>query len=66
MAHKVIMKAPGLELSKTDVMFEIKKGDNMFGTITISKGAIEWRPANHQKKRRMTWSQFDKAFREKQ
>ncbi len=65
MAHKVIMKAPSLELGKTDVSFEIKKGDAMFGTITISKGSIEWRPANHSKKRKMTWTQFDNAFKDK-
>lgn len=63
MAHKVIMTAPSLELGKTDVSFEIKKDDVMFGTITISKGAIEWRPSNHSIKHKMTWAQFDKAFR---
>ena len=35
-----------------------------FGTITISKGALEWWPSNAKKPFRMDWTRFDRAIRE--
>jgi hypothetical protein len=45
----------------------VKRNGKVFGTLTLSKGTIDWRP---MKKRiggrnevRMKWTQFDKKMR---
>jgi len=35
-----------------------------FGTLLVSKGAVEWRPANKVYKRRLRWEQFDQLMQE--
>jgi hypothetical protein len=34
-----------------------------FGTLLVSKGAIEWRPTNKVYKRRLRWGKFDEVMR---
>ncbi len=35
-----------------------------FGTLLVSKGAVEWRPTNKVYPRRLSWSRFDALMRE--
>jgi len=62
--HNVFFNLPRRELGKTDVVFEIFSDLEKFGTITISKGALEWWPSNAKKPFRMDWTRFDRAIRE--
>lgn len=42
-----------------DVEFEVKKDGAKLGTILISKGNIEWLPANNSvNKYRLDWTKF--------
>lgn len=40
--HNVYVSLPSAELGKKDAFFDIYKDDKKLGTITISKGSIEW------------------------
>jgi hypothetical protein len=62
--HNVFVSLPKRELGKTDVIFEVFSDLEKFGTITISKGALEWWPSNAKKPYRMDWTRFDRAIRE--
>ncbi len=62
--HNVYLNLPKRELGKADAIFDIITNGRKAGTITISKGAIEWYPANAKKPFKMGWKRFDRAIRE--
>jgi len=67
--HKVTLKiAKGIEVVNTDVRFKIEKDGKLFGTLTLSKGSIDWRPrkkhAGGKNETTKTWQAFDKLMRE--
>lgn len=62
--HNVYVNLPGVELGKKDVFFDVYKDGKKFGTITISKGSIEWYPTHAKKTHKMGWSKFDKMVKE--
>ena len=69
MAHKVIFNLPRRELGREDIEFIVtltdKDGDGKrFGTLLVSKGAIEWRPTNKVYRRKLNWTRFDQLMRE--
>ena len=61
--HNVYVDLPWRELGKTDLKIRILENDDLLGTITISKGAIEWYPKNAKKPYKMRWSRFDRIIR---
>jgi len=61
--HNVFLSLPSREIGLSDVIVEIFQDQEKFGTITISKGAIEWYPANAKKPYKMEWDQFDKIIK---
>jgi hypothetical protein len=61
--HNVYFNLPSRQLENSDLIIEVFTEDEKFGTITISKGAIEWFPRKFKKPFRLSWEQFDKAIR---
>ena len=69
MAHKVIFNLPRRELGREDIEFIVTLTDKSgagkrFGTLLVSKGAVEWRPTNKVYRRKLNWTRFDQAMRE--
>ena len=64
MAHKVTFSVPGRTLGREDVEFVVEKDGVRFGTLLVSKGAVEWRPTNKVYRRRMCWDRLDALMRE--
>ncbi|HEY4653235.1 MAG TPA: hypothetical protein VIH22_01910 [Cyclobacteriaceae bacterium] len=62
--HNVFFNLPQRELGKVDALFYVYSDDRKTGTLTISKGAIEWYPANAKTPYKLSWKQFDQAIRE--
>lgn len=60
--HNVYFELPTRELGKVDAKFSIYQNDDKLGEITISKGAIEYYPANKQRPVKLGWSQFDRLM----
>jgi hypothetical protein len=57
--HDVSFEIPQKFVLAKDVEFLIRSDRVKLGTLLISKGNIEWVPANHSvKKRRLTWEKF--------
>lgn len=63
--HKVKISLPEAELGKKDALFEIFQNNKKLGTITISKGAIEWYRANAKSPIKLSWSQFNRLMQTK-
>jgi len=50
---------PARELGKTDVVFEVWKDGEKFGTLKVSKGSLVWFPRDTSKGHKIGWTQFD-------
>jgi hypothetical protein len=61
--HNVYFELPERELGKVDATFVIYQNDDKLGKITISKGAIEYKPVNKQKPIKLGWGQFDRLMK---
>ncbi len=62
--HDVYATLPHALMGKKDAFFEIYQDGKKFGTITISKGSIEWYPKNKRKPLQLSWTDFDRMFKE--
>jgi hypothetical protein len=61
--HKVFIEMPpSREIGLSDVVFKVYSDDELYGTITISKGAIEWFPSRAVKPYKMRWEKFDRVI----
>jgi hypothetical protein len=62
--HKMTFTLPEREIGQGDVIFNIYEDDEKFGTIKISKGALEWFPKGHKKPYKLGWKKFEKAIKQ--
>ncbi len=61
--HDVSFEIPQKFVLSKDVVFEVKSDGSKLGSLLISKGNIEWVPANNSvKKRRLSWEKFAKIM----
>jgi hypothetical protein len=59
MAHEVKLRLHTKVVGSKDVEIAVKDSSGKLGTLLISKGNIEWRPAwKSVKKHRLTWDKF--------
>jgi len=66
MTHAVeIRRIPRLIIGNSDVIFDIKRDEEMLGSLQISKGHLVWRPANNQFGYWLNWVDFSSAAIEK-
>lgn len=57
--HDISFSIPQKFVLSKDVEFDIKSNGTKLGTLLISKGNVEWIPANNSvKKRRLSWENF--------
>jgi hypothetical protein len=64
MAHKVTFSVPERSLGREDIEFVVMRDGVRFGTLLVSKGAVEWRPTNKVYRQRLDWERFDQVMRE--
>lgn len=69
MAFEVSLTIPkGIEVLHSDLVIIAKKDDVLLGTLTISKGTIDWRPKNKKAGKkgetRLTWGKFAEVMEE--
>jgi hypothetical protein len=60
--HDVRLTLPVFEIGKMDLVIDIKSNDSKLGTLTISKGSIEYYPASKQTPISLTWEKFDELM----
>jgi hypothetical protein len=61
--HNVYFNLPARELGNSDIIIEVFRDEEKFGTITISKGALQWYPANAKTPYHMEWERFDRVIK---
>jgi hypothetical protein len=47
-----------IPVGNVDVEYEVRRGPDLLGTLSISKGGLDWRPKGARKPRKATWEQF--------
>jgi hypothetical protein len=59
-AHRVSLKIPSqIDVQNTDIELEVHSDEKKLGTLKISKGSIDWLPANHSVNHvAMSWEDF--------
>jgi hypothetical protein len=63
--HDVDMSIPTTKMVlHADVVFEVRSDGEKFGELRISKGSVDWIPANAQIPAKLSWEQFDRVMRE--
>jgi hypothetical protein len=56
--HSVKMTiSHAMDVGNVDVEFQVRNGTRLMGTVKISKGTIDWRPAGG-KPRKASWTEF--------
>lgn len=62
--HEIRFGIPEGRLGKLDAEFDVWRGPEKVGTLFVSQGAIEWRPANAKKYQyHCRWEGFSKVMR---
>jgi hypothetical protein len=59
MKHEVKFSIPERELGKADIEFKVKRGNQKFGTLKVSKGSIVWVQKDNTYGFKMSWADFD-------
>lgn len=67
--HQVTANFQGnIEIANTDLKVVVKKNGRVFGTLTLSKGSIDWRPKKKwvggKNEVSLSWTKFDEKMRE--
>lgn len=59
MAHEVTLNLNSKFVLNKDIEIEVKTDDGKLGTLLVSKGNVEWKPAgNSRNKKRLSWTKF--------
>lgn len=66
--HEIKLKiTKDVEIVNTDIALVIYRNGTLFGTLTVSKGSIDWRPTKKwvggKNQFRRSWTKFDKLMR---
>lgn len=63
--HDISFEIPQKVVLAKDITFEVKSNNSKLGTLLISKGNIEWRPAHKVvRKYRLSWEKLARLMEE--
>jgi hypothetical protein len=62
--HDIHMSMPEKMVLNKDVVFDVYSDKYKLGSLRISKGTIEWAPANFVQGLHLRWEQFDEVMRD--
>jgi hypothetical protein len=62
--HEVYFSLPTRNIMNADAEFEIISDGNKLGSLRISRGSLEWQPANSPLRLQMSWENFNDVMRE--
>ena len=60
--HKVVMSTPKRMLRKKDVEFTIRVDGELMGTLMVSRGGLDYRPAHAQRPFTRRWRDVHEFF----
>lgn len=56
--HDIELDVPAQVVKNKDVEIAVRSDDVLLGRLKVSKGSIDWYPANTVKGRRLSWEKF--------
>ena len=56
--HKIEIHQPSKRVLNSDVSFVVYSAGNRLGELSISRGSIDWRPANKRSVIKLSWERF--------
>ena len=63
--HDISLKIlHSLEVVNTDIEVEVREDGELLGRIRISRGSIDWIPAQKRSARRLSWRKFAEVMEE--
>jgi hypothetical protein len=62
--HTISVELPQAEVINKDAIITVRGDGEIIGTLTISRGNIEWYSKQWKKPTRLTWAQFDRLMHE--
>jgi hypothetical protein len=62
--HSISVELPQAEVINKDAIITIRGDGRIIGTLTVSRGNIEWYSKRWQKPIRFTWAQFDRYMQD--
>lgn len=63
-AHELTCRVPSTLVVNKDLVVEIRSDDELLGNLHISRGSIDWAPANTSARgRTLSWEKFDEIMR---
>ena len=57
--HRITVTLPRAEIMNKDAVIRVRGNNSIIGTLTISRGSIEWYSNHWKKPTRMRWNRFD-------
>jgi hypothetical protein len=61
--HEVtIREVPSLTIGNSDIVFDVRLGQEKLGSLCVSRGHVVWRPVNHTFGYWLSWTDFGKAL----
>ncbi len=64
--HSLKLSLPSTEIANSDVTLDVFQDGKKYGTITMSRGGIDWYPKNVSTPISMNWASFDKVMKDSQ
>jgi hypothetical protein len=62
--HELTCRVPASIVVNKDLVIEIRSDDELLGNLHISRGSIDWAPANTTTRgRTLSWERFDELMR---
>ena len=62
--HDIDVTVPAATVKNKDMQVLVRADGRVFGRVCISRGSVDWIPANSPVARRMTWERFDQLMNE--
>jgi hypothetical protein len=64
--HTITCEVQPVEVVNSDVIIKVRQDAVLFGTLTLSRGSIDWRPGKKWRGKKneiqLTWTQFNRAM----
>jgi hypothetical protein len=64
--HEISLEIPhGITVVNKDIEVVVREDGKILGRVRISKGSIDWVPANHHRAKYMPWGRFHSLMLDK-
>ncbi len=67
--HDIKLKiTKGIDILNADIVIAVKQNETTLGTLTLSRGSIDWRPkkkrSGGKNETQLSWGQFDEVMQQ--